>query len=336
MQRILPAFLVLSIFLASCGGAPPPDDNRQATFTLILNDVQARADANADLEPAALGDRLQVGGQAWSGADSRARLDLEPDGTIVRIGPDTLFTLEALEQDTASPFARLELLFGQIWIILAAGSLEVQTPYGLAAVRGSYMSVAFDETQGMVVTCLEGHCSLANEAGTVELTGGQVSSIPQAGEAPSPAAEMDEGQFLEWQEASPEAVQLLDPNEMNEPRYTDDGQPIPQEAEGPLNTRPFQFELTNNCPASSPNSGDWLWQFERLPDSNGDGFIEMVVVPTGQTVSGSLPPGQYIVTDWFADGQQHGPQITNSNKISLQVQNCPEGGNPTLPPSPPR
>jgi len=327
MQKILWLLLILSLVVASCGSKPTTGTaaERQATFTLILNDVQARADAHADLKPASLGDRLQIGGQAQSGADSRACLDLQPEGTVVRIGPNTLFTLEALETDTASPFARLQLLVGQIWVILAAGRLEVETPYGLATVRGSYLSVAFDEAQGMVVTCLEGHCSLTNEAGSVDLTDGQASSIVQPEEPPTPPVEMDEEQYQAWQAASPEAADLLEPQATDEPRYTPDGQLIPSEAVGPLNSRPLEFELTNNCPAPAPQAGDWRWQFERLSDANGSGFVETIVIPSGQTYSGVLPPGQYIITDWFADGQQHGPQITDSDMGRLQVQNCPNG-----------
>lgn len=339
MKSVLHIIFLLLLLLSACGSGSVSGEERQATFTLVLNEVQARADANADLKPAALGDVLQVGGQAQSGETGRARLDLEPEGTVVRIGPNTLFTLEALEQDTASPFARLELLFGQIWVILAEGSLEVETPYGLAAVRGSYMSVAFDESQGMIVTCLEGHCSLANEAGTVELTDGQSSSIPQSDEPPSPPQEMEEEEYQEWQQASPEAVELLNPDETDEPRYTEDGQLIPQEAEGPLINEPLTFELINNCPADHPAGGDWLWQFERLPDENGAGFVETFVVPNGQTFTGTLPPGQYVVTDWFSDGEQHGPQLLPSDKTFLHVRSCPEDGdkpiNP-LPPPPPR
>lgn len=338
-MKKLATIILLCAFLTACAGKPAANASRQATFSFVLNDVQTRADAGADLQPAAPGDQLQVGGQAQSGETGRASLDLEPEDTVVRIGPNTLFTLEALETEDGAPLSRLQLLFGQLWIVLAGGSLEVETPYGLAAVRGSYMSVAFDKAQGMVVTCLEGHCSLANEAGTVELTDGQTSSIPQAEEPPSPPQQMEDEDYIEWKQVSPEAVELLNPDEEDEPRYTEDGQLIPQEAEGSLITAPLTFELSNNCPADSPVGGDWLWQFERLPDENGEGFVETFVIPNGQTFSGTLPPGQYVVTDWFSDGQQHGPQLLLSDKTFLHVRSCPEGdGQPVNPPpaSPPR
>lgn len=320
--------LILSLFLAlltACASDPVPQSSRKATFAVVLNDVQARLVAEADLKPAVPGDQLQVGGQARSGETGRARLDLQPDGTVVRLAPNTLFTLTALESQEQTPFSRLSLMFGKLWIILSGGSLEVETPYGVAAVRGSYMSVAFDEAQGMVVTCLEGQCSLTNPAGTVELTDGQTASIPQLNAPPSLPQPMLPEAYQEWEQASPEAVALLHPEKAPELRYDQNGNPLPTQSEGALNTRPFTFELSNNCPSEIPEGGDWTWQFERLPDQRGAGFVETVIVSNGQTVSGTLPPGQYLVADWFATGEQHGPNLINSDTMqTLQVQSCRE------------
>jgi hypothetical protein len=333
MQRIFFPFLILILLLSACGGeVQPTESDRQATFTLVLNDIRSRPTEVAEFEPADPGDQLQMGGQAQSGEDSRARLDLEPEGTILRLGPNTLFTLLSLNADAENPSSRLKLLFGQIWIILTKGNLEVETTYGLGAVRGSYMSVAFDPQQGMTISCLEGHCSLANQAGTVELTNGQTSSIPAADQPPTPPQKMDATEIQQWQAASPEAQNLLNPATSAEPRLMEDGNPIPDKAQGLLNTQPLQFTLTNSCtdPGMGNLYGDWLWQFERLPDANGAGSVERLVIATGETANGELPPGQYVVTDWFPNGDQHGPYKMNSDGSHLQVQNCP-GGPPPQP-----
>ncbi|MRR31056.1 hypothetical protein EG834_12205, partial [bacterium] len=152
MKRVLPFFLIIILLVTACEKTAIDGNIRKATFTLLLNDIQARITENANLEPAILGASLLVGGQALSGENSRARLDLTPDGTIIRIGPNTLFTLEELGTDPANPSAKLRLDFGQLWIILNGGSLEVESDYGDAAVRGSYMSVAFDPAIGLTIT----------------------------------------------------------------------------------------------------------------------------------------------------------------------------------------
>jgi len=327
MKNILPALIILAMLLTACGGATSASQqNRQATFTLIVNDIRARLGESAAFGPASMGDQLATGGQAQSGEDSRARLDLEPEGTIVRLGPNTLFTLEVLNNDTENPLTRLNLLLGQIWIVLASGSLEVETPYGTGAVRGSYMSVAFDPLQGMIVTCLEGHCGLSNAAGTVDLTDGQASSIPTEGQPPSTPRPISAEETGQWQDASPEAVSLLEPDTdtAEEPQLTQEGEPIPEKAEGKLNSQPLKFNLTNNCTdASLGPVGDWTWEFVRLADANGAESTERFSIATGQTASVELPPGQYVITDWFANGEQHGPQIVDSDNAGPNVQACP-------------
>ena len=329
----LTSLLLIVLLLAACGKSSLPENNeiRRATFTLVLNDIRARLTAEAEMSPVSLGARLETGGQARSGEDSRACLDLEPEGTIIRLGSNTLFTLAALGQDQANPTARLHLDFGQLWIILSGGSLDVESDFGSASVRGSYMSVAFDSQTGMQVTCLEGHCSLTSQAGTVELAGGQSSHIPAKGAPPSPPARMDEQEVQAWEGASPEAVQLLTSGTPGASTpAAQNGTPAPGSSspQPRLNTQPLKYTLTNNCtdPSMGALVGDWRWQFVRLPDSGGSGSTEEIIVPSGQTVSGELPPGMYSVTDWFPNGEQHGPNRMNSDGSDLQVQNCPGGG----------
>ncbi|KAF0107413.1 MAG: hypothetical protein FD146_1891 [Anaerolineaceae bacterium] len=337
MQRrtLLSLALLFALILGACRPTTPdvnplatPETGRAATFVTVANTVEARPDETDDFSPVEPGDRLQVRGQARTGDDSRSRLDLQPDGTIVRLGPNTLFTLEEMNAETDAPFTRLNLLFGQIWIVLSGGELQVDTEFGNASVRGSYMSAAFDEQTGLAVTCLEGHCALANEHGSIELTGGEASGIPGPGQPPSPARPMTGDENQQWLDAVPEAAPLLPPALTPTPPGPD----LPAAAEGTLNTRHLQYALTNNCtlPEDVAAVGDWVWLFQRLPDANGGALTERVVVPAGQTATGQLPPGQYAVTDWFADGEQHGPQIINSDGGVLQVDACPnaDGGQP--------
>ncbi|MBN2386134.1 MAG: FecR domain-containing protein [Anaerolineales bacterium] len=323
-----PLLVTLLCLLAACAGPATPapttpvqdpdqpeasitatPGGRTAAFTLILNDVQARPGEEASFTPAAMGDLLSIGGQAQSGDDSRARLDLVPDGTILRLGPNTLFQLQALEQAGGDPQTRLRLLFGQLFILLSGGELDVETDYGLSSVRGSMMGVSFNSENGMAVTCLEGHCSLGNDAGSVDLVAGQGSSIPAPGAAPTPPRDLDDVDIGVWKQNAPEAFAVLEP----------EGHPP---ATGPLNTHPLTFVLTNNCtdPHTQPVS-DWLWTFERLPDANGSGFTETFVIPPGQSINGTLPPGQYVVTNWF-DGRQDGPEMLDSTVTNLESILC--------------
>ncbi|MBM3151763.1 MAG: hypothetical protein FJZ96_06090 [Chloroflexi bacterium] len=207
--------VILLILLAACQAAPGGTEeqpHRTATFQEIINDVQSRQSEDADYAPAVLEQTLPVGGQAQTGETGRARLDLMPDATLVRLGPSTQFTLSELFLDDDEPLTRLELVAGQVWVILTGGELQVDTDLGSASVRGSYMSVSYDpQAMVMTVTCLEGECYLANDAGTTPLTGGQSSEITAAGQPPSDARPMTGEEYDQWRENCPEAGEDLLP-----------------------------------------------------------------------------------------------------------------------------
>lgn len=85
----------------------------------------------------------------------------------------------------------------------------METPSGVASVRGSYMMVGLDpETQDVIVTCLEGNCS----ASGINFTGGQKVTFrysPATGKYGAPILEeMTEEDFQLWLESNPEAQQI--------------------------------------------------------------------------------------------------------------------------------
>jgi FecR-like protein len=303
---------------------------RQAVFKLVLNQVEFRTTAIDSFTSAAPEDVLKVNGQAQTGESGKARLDLLPEGSIIRLGPSTSFVLQELQSEPSDPVTKIKLAFGKLWIVLTGGELDIQTPNGQAAVRGSFMSVDFDaQTKHLRVTCLEGHCELKTDLGAVELIDGQFSEILAEGLPPTTAAPMTEADYKEWQQVSPEAQQLIAPIVTPTSPELVPGGPIP--------TKPLSFSITNQC--SDPNTigGDWLWTFTRLPDEKGEGFTEMVHVPVSQTVSGEFPPGFYSITDIFPNGEQHqSPTPANSDNSQINVTGCavslapPNGGSATL------
>jgi hypothetical protein len=105
--------------------------------------------------------------------DGRARLDLST-GTIIRVTPNSFFTLAVENPEPTNLLVRLKLTIGQLFIILKGGSIEVETPSGVASVRGSFMSVVIDSKTGdALVQCLEGSCVLKTPAGSFNLSTGR-------------------------------------------------------------------------------------------------------------------------------------------------------------------
>lgn len=123
-----------------------------------MNQVDARVTSNNNFATASLGQVLNVGGQARTGDGSNARLDFS-EGTIVRLGSRTVLTVEDISAPNGNPFTRFQFEVGKLWISLFGGSMDIKTPVGVATVRGSFMTVEYDPTTGLLtVDCLEGNC----------------------------------------------------------------------------------------------------------------------------------------------------------------------------------
>lgn len=179
-----------------------------ATFSAILSEITGKVEVKQSgqdaFSPAQANSALNENGQALTGSDGHLRLDLST-GTIVRVAPDSLFTLTSNEPVDGGLKTRIDLALGELYVILNGGSLEVETPTGTAAVRGSYMSVGYDSNSGGIkVTCLEGHCSLKSAGGSVEITAGQTAVITGIGEPPQ-VGEMSDEDIQEWLDNNPEA-----------------------------------------------------------------------------------------------------------------------------------
>jgi LysM repeat protein len=167
--------------------AAPAQDGRQATVSELVNIVEAKPSAGAAYAPAQEGVVVGEGGQVRTGVNSRARVDLS-EGTIIRLGPDTVFTIEAITEGDGGAVGLVSLDLGKLWASLTSGSLQVITPVGVASVRGSYALFQYDpgaagdpNDNRLTIDCIEGACAAQlpggdQQAGTLErivVTGGQ-------------------------------------------------------------------------------------------------------------------------------------------------------------------
>ena len=189
--------------------ATPTEPAAPTALSALVSEITGKVEikqAEQDVfSPAQADSFLDENGQALTGSDGRLRLDLST-GTIVRVAPDSLFTLVSNEPTDGSLKTRLQLTIGKIFVILNGGSFEVETPTGTAAVRGSFMSVEYDSNSGGVkITCLEGHCALNSAGGTVEITAGQTVTITGIGQPPQIGIMNDED-IQDWLDNNPEAA----------------------------------------------------------------------------------------------------------------------------------
>ncbi len=206
------AMLGLStLFCTMLGGDGGTNGVLSATLNEKFGVVQVlNQAADGALTEARNGQQIVENDQVITFDDGRARLDLS-NGTIVRIGPLTAFTLQSLEDREDGAYTLLDLEIGELWIILNGGSLEVDTPSGLASVRGSYMQVRVHQGTNQVwITCLEGTCQIGNNGGTIAITAGQTAMIINADTKPE-AGLMDHADIEAWLQNNPEATLVVVP-----------------------------------------------------------------------------------------------------------------------------
>ncbi|MFZ2097446.1 MAG: FecR domain-containing protein, partial [Anaerolineales bacterium] len=161
----------LVAIIAFPGGAK--NLNLSAKLSEIAGIVEVRNSVQENYNLVNDGYTLNMVQQLQTQQQSKVRLDLST-GSIVRLGQSTIFSLAQTQDASSSGLSLLTMQLGKMWIVLKGGSIDVNTPGGLASVRGSYISVWVDpDTNFITVMCLEGHCNFTNNAGTVELTSAQ-------------------------------------------------------------------------------------------------------------------------------------------------------------------
>ncbi len=206
-----------SSFQPAAGSSATPSQTKEAAQGVeplraalgeIVGRVLARAGVEESFAEVGNGFVLEVLGQVETKSGAKVRLDLS-DNTLIRLGENSLFTLEHPEEEVEGLLARIRLEVGKVWVILNGGALEVETPSGVAAVRGSYMYTEYDpETGEMRITCLEGDCSLSNENGTVQISAGETAIISGAGEPPQ-TGKMSQEDIQNWLDNNPEAILVV-------------------------------------------------------------------------------------------------------------------------------
>lgn len=173
-RRFITAWLGLALLLSGCASPTTPAPSATpiavapdaATVSELAGTVEGRPSEAEPLAPIAIGFEIRTGGQVQTGEASRARLDFS-DRSILRLGANSLYTLQRIEPGSdGNVAARIQLAFGKVWVSLLGGTLEVETPLGVASVRGSYAIFQYapgdpDDPNDdlLLIDCLEGACA---------------------------------------------------------------------------------------------------------------------------------------------------------------------------------
>ena len=170
-----------------------------------------RTSGIVDWDAAQIGQALQIENQVLTETSARVVIQY-PDGLLVHVAPKTLFTVTDLEQaEDQSLRATIQLVLGELFVSHtgAQGSqIHIQTEAGIAGVRGTMMSVKVTVSGMVVVTCLEGTCTLENEHGMLVLEAGKQAELLNAATPPVFLGLISDYQLNEWFTNLPDALSV--------------------------------------------------------------------------------------------------------------------------------
>ena len=139
---------------------------------------------------AQLGDRLRNRDQVLTSENTRAALRFTDDGSILRINPGSQVRLTSGDERGAL-VRTLELEFGEVWARVNrrdGAEFRIQTPAGVAAVKGTEFLVRVDADSGTTVITLDGVVEFFNQAGRTDVTAGRKAEARSQTDAPQATA----------------------------------------------------------------------------------------------------------------------------------------------------
>ena len=319
---VLSILVIIGVILTGCQTKEEtsPLSAGLSELTGLVEMKQAGQDAFTQAAADAV---LEVNGQIQTGDDGRVRLDLS-SGTIIRVAPSSFFTLTSNDEVEGGLFTKIKLEAGKIFIVLNGGQTDVETPSGVASVRGSYLKVEVDPiTKDIHITCLEGTCSATNPNGEqIIFTNGQSVILfhqESDGSWKSPLlGDMTMEDFEEW---------LQNSNDNETKKYYDEGvaklleataSPTEPPTEVPTDVPPTEVSSVNGQGETSNACSQLQEPIDgRALNNAGKVNFAWSEQPNAQT---------YIITFIKEDGSTARIE-TSSNSAEFYIEVLPAGGN---------
>lgn len=187
----------------------------QAAVIDIINAVDAHSLPEEAWIPAQVDMTIYLEGEVWAKEASTARVGLQDDAfgeSVIRVAPNTIFTYGQPDVDTL----QIQLDEGQMWIDIEGlepdKTFEIETPDGIASVRGTRFSVRTVPGRGTIVSTQVGTVTLTTAAATTVITAGNESRVPPGGGTEAPeAVPISPEEQLRWGMATTEELAVAFP-----------------------------------------------------------------------------------------------------------------------------
>ena len=179
--RFILSLSVLTIVNLSQNSLAAPCEQGVGKTVSVQGTVEVKRVGESEWRSVKLNNTFCPGDTIRIAANSRADVSLA-NRSVLRLNANTSMTFEQVKDTETSV---VEMLKGVIhFFSRGTKSLEVQTPFTTAGVRGTEFLINVDEDKASL-SVFEGEVLAKNEAGSLSVTGGQ-SIIAEMGKAPIP------------------------------------------------------------------------------------------------------------------------------------------------------
>ncbi|NUO80801.1 FecR domain-containing protein [candidate division KSB1 bacterium] len=170
------AFLLATFFSFASAQTQPAKDI--AVVLKSTGQVRVTRAQNSAAENAARGTRLNSGNVVRTGDAAAAALIFTDDKSILKMRENSKVSI-AGQREEDSIIKTIKMEFGQLWakVTRSETPFKIETPSGVAAVKGTQFYCILDGKGNMIIFCLEGAVEIFNKLGKALVNAGQTGII---------------------------------------------------------------------------------------------------------------------------------------------------------------
>lgn len=155
---------------------------RLARFSNVDGNVTWRPADGTDWSDAAPNIPLREGAEIWNSDGGRAEIQFD-DGSWLRLGDDTIATLQTLSSNSDGEYTEIELNEGTAFLHLVNSSSTYQVDTTLVSVKATgYSKIRIDNSDGIRIAVRDGSAQVAGGSGNDELQSGSYLQLASAGD----------------------------------------------------------------------------------------------------------------------------------------------------------
>lgn len=153
-------------------------NTRNIAFVIKVNGSPEIKKNNTTWQVLKRGTHLDSGDQIRTGDEAMVALVFTDDKSMIKIRANSLVTIRGKQQDRTL-IKRMTMSFGEMWAKInpVGGNFTMETPVGVAAVKGTEFYGVVDSDGNTIIIGISGIVELLNKLGKILVNGGETGTL---------------------------------------------------------------------------------------------------------------------------------------------------------------